>query len=281
MLTRRLAARVAVAGALLSAACSSTPAFSGWTAEQLFEHGEQAFAERDWDEARDAFEHVLLAFPGFGQVVQARFYLAQTFFEDEEFVSAVSEFTRIVQSYPDHERAGDAWMGLCRSYAAMSPNPQRDQQYTQQARTTCDNVAVDFRGTAVGDSAAAVAGQMFDKLAARAYGEAHFYFQRDIYESAELGFLQLLEEFPNTESAPLALARLIEIYEEWGWDEEREEHETRLLEEYPDSSPAQELARARPDSTAAASAGAEPPGWGARPSAGEPGGTPEWGPRCT
>ena len=231
----------------------------------MYAHGEEAFSEEDWGGARDAFEQLLLTYPGFAQVVEARSYLARAFYEDEQYVSAVSEFTRIVQAYPDHERTGDAWMGLCRSYAAMSPHPQRDQQYTRQARTTCENVASDFRGTAVGDSALAVAAQMFDKLAARAYGEAHFYFQRDIYESAELGFLQLLESFPNTQSAPLALARLIEIYEEWGWDEEREQHETRLLEEYPNSPAAQEVARAKPDSTAAAPAWPRPPGWAAPP----------------
>lgn len=270
---------VAATGAAAAVACSSTPAFSGWTAEQLYAHGEQAFAEQDWGEARDSFEHLLLTFPGFGQVVEARSYLAQAFFEDEQYVSAISEFTRIVQAYPDHESAGDAWMGLCRSYAAMSPHPQRDQQYTRQARTTCENVASDFRGTAVADSAMAVAGRMFDKLAARVYGEAQFYFQRDIYESAELGFLRLLELFPNTTSAPLALVRLIEIYDQWGWDEEREQYETQLLEDYPDSPEAREFARARPDSTAVRE-GVDSPSGEARPTAREPSHAPKWGSRC-
>lgn len=245
-----LAAALA-AGAAFSAACSSTPKFAGWTAEQLYEHGEQAFAEEDWGDAREAFEQVLLTFPGFAGIVDARYFLARSFFEDEEYVSAVAEFTRIVQAYPDHERADEAWMGLCRSYAAMSPHPQRDQQYTQQARTTCINVATDFRGTPTGDSAAAVARDMLDKLAARAYGEAHYYFQRDLYESAERGFMQLLDAFPTTASAPRAIARLIDIYEEWGWDEERAEQEERLLDEFPDSPEAQTVAeKAKPDSAA-------------------------------
>jgi len=246
----RWAARVRCPGLALvlaasiasAAACSSTPPFAGWTAEQLYARGEEAFAQEDWGDAREAFEHVLLTFPGFSGVVDARFFLARAFFEDEQYVSAVSEFTRIVQSYPDHERVGEAWMGLCRSYAAMSPHPQRDQGYTQQARTTCDNVAVDYRDTPAGDSAAVVAARMLDKLAARAFGEARFYFRRGLYEAAELGFLQVLETFPATTSAPLALARLIDIYEEWGWEEEREECEARLIEGYPDSPEARALA---------------------------------------
>lgn len=262
-LRRRGPAPFLAAAIASAAACASTPAFAGWTAEQLQAHGEQAFAEENWGDAREAFEHLLLTFPGFPGVVDARFHLARTFFEDEQYVSAVSEFTRIVQSYPDHERAGEAWMGLCRSYAAMSPHPQRDQGYTQQARTTCDNVAVDYRDTPAGDSAAVVAAQMLDKLAARAFGEAQFYFRRDLYHAAELGFLQVLEAFPGTTSAPLALARLIDIYAQWGWDEEREESETRLLEDYPDSPEAQALAeKGKPGAArgvAAAPAATEPP----------------------
>ena len=171
--------------------------------------------------------------------MDARHYLAQAFFRGDEFLSAVSEFTRIVQVYPDHDRSPEAWMGLCRSYAALSPHPQRDQQYTIQARTTCQNVANDFRGTPVGDSAVAVTTRMHTKLARKAYEEGHFYFQRDIFESAELIFLEVLEQFGQTTVAPTATLRLIEIYDEWGWQEQREEFTTRLLEQYPESPEAQ------------------------------------------
>lgn len=225
----------------LSAACSSTPAYTGWTPDQLYEHGEQAFGEGDWGEARRAFERLVLTFPGYERAVDARHYLAQAFFRDDEFLSAVSEFTRIVQVFPDHARSAEAWMGLCRSYAAMSPHPQRDQQYTLQARTTCQNVANDFRGQPAGDSASAVAAEMHAKLAEKAYGEGHFYFQRDIYESAELIFINLLDQYTRTPAAPKAAARLIEIYDEWGWDEQKADFTTRLLNQYPDSPEARAL----------------------------------------
>ncbi len=127
-------------------ACSSAPPYFGWTPDQLFQHGQTAFEQGDFGEAQRAFERLVLTFPGYEQVVEARHYLARSFYADDEFLSAVSEFTRIVQVYPDHQRTSEAWMGLCRSYAAMSPHPQRDQQYTIQAQTTCQNVADDFRG---------------------------------------------------------------------------------------------------------------------------------------
>lgn len=249
--------------ALIGTACSSAPPFAGWAAEQLFEHGQNAFEEEDWDEARRTFERLVLTFPGFDSAVAARHYLAGSFFADEEYLSAVSEYTRIVQVHPDDERAPEAWMGLCRSYAGLSPHPQRDQQYTAQARTTCQNVASDFPGTPVGDSAATIAFEMHDKLASKAYGEGYFYFQRDILESAELVFLDLVESYAGTDAAPQAMARLIDIYEEWGWTEQLEEFTARLRDTYPDSPEAQALDRAVASDTAASARSRGPPGGGA------------------
>lgn len=226
---------------LLGAACSSAPPYSGWTEIQLYEHGQRAFDAGDWGEARRAFERLVLAFPLFDQAVEARYYLARAFYEDGQYVSAVSEFTRIAQVFPDHERASDAWMGLCRSYAALSPHPQRDQQATVDARNTCRNVAADFVGTPIGDSAASVERQMTDKLGEQSFAIGSFYFRQDLYESAERVFTQLLIEYPRTAAAPRALVRLIEIYEDWGWEDDMEVHRTRLLEEYPDSPEARAL----------------------------------------
>ncbi len=260
MLSRSVAAGALMS--LLGVACASAPPYSGWTPEQLFEHGQRAFDEGDWSEARRAFERLVLTFPGFDQAVEARHYLARAFYADDEFLSAVSEFTRIVQVYPDHERTREAYLGLCRSYAAMSPHPQRDQQYTVQARTTCQNVAGDFQGMPAGDSAAVVALEMHAKLAEKSYGEGHFYFQRDILPSAELVFIALLDVFPDTEVAPKALARLIEIYQEWEWSEQEEEFKTRLLETYPESPEAKALEQAAASDTVSVVRSRAPPGPG-------------------
>lgn len=239
---RRIFGGLAVLGtACWAGACASAPPFAGWTADQLYEHGREAFAEEDWDEARRAMERLVLTFPAFDEVVDARHTLAQTFFAEEEYVSAVSEYTRIAQVYPDDARTPEAWMGLCRSYAALSPHPQRDQQYTLQARTTCRNVAADYGGDPIGDSARAVVLEMHGKLAEKAYGEGYFYFQRDILESAELIFLDLVDTFAETGVAPRAMARLIEIYEEWGWEEQQEDFTARLRELYPESPEAKAL----------------------------------------
>ena len=239
MLKRSIATGALVG--LLGAACSSAPPYSGWTPEQLYEHAQRAFEDGDWGEARRAFERLVLQFPLFDHAIDARYLMARSLYEDRDYIGAIAEFTRIVQVYPDHELAADAWMGLCRAYAAMSPHPQRDQGPTIQARINCNNVANDFEGTPIGDSAAAIRRSMEDKLAERAYGEGFHYFRHRILDSAELYFRNLLALYPNTDSAPRAMARLVEIYERWGWDDQREEMVARLLQTFPDSPEARAL----------------------------------------
>lgn len=213
---------------LLGAACSSAPPYSGWTAEQLYEHGQRALDEGDWGEARRAFERLVLTFPRFDHAVDARYYLAQATYQERDYLGAIAEFRRLVDVYPDHERATGAWMGLCRANAALSPHTQRDQAYTRQAQRTCANIARDLSGTPVGDSAAAVANQMNDELAQRIYDESFFYFRRKLFESAELGFLDVICFYPNSASAPRAVERLVDTYEEWRYDEPREEIRARF-----------------------------------------------------
>lgn len=239
MLTRSLAASALVG--LLGAACSSTPPYSGWTAEQLYEHGQRAFDDGDWGEARRAFERLVLTFPLFDHAVDARYLMAQAFYRDSDYIGAIAEFQRLVDVYPDHERANQAWMGLCRAQAALAPHPQRDQTPTMQAQRVCANVAGDFFGAPVGDSAATIARRMIDLLAERAYGEGLVYFRRNLYDSAELYFLDLLDLYPNSASAPKAIARLLQIYEAWGWDDEQEQYRNRLLDTFPESPEARAL----------------------------------------
>ncbi len=234
---------------LLGAACSSAPPYSGWTPEQLYEHGQRAFDEGDWGEARRAFERLVLTFPGFDQAVDARYMMAEATYRDSDYLGAISEFRRLVDLYPDHARADQAWMGLCRANASLSPHSQRDQTPTMQAQRICANVGGDFAGTEIGDSAAVIAGRMTDQLAERAYDVALFYFRRKLFDSAEIAFLDLLCLYPASTSAPEALERLIDTYEEWDYDEPVEQIRARLQRTCPSPPEARGLVLPAPGDT--------------------------------
>ncbi len=227
--------------ALSPVACVSGPRFGGMDEAQLHDRATQAFEEEDWDEAQAAADRLLFAFTSYEREVEIRFLLAETFMHKEEYLSASSEFQRLLDRFPGNPRADEASLGICRSYAELSPHPQRDQEFTLQAMSACQNVVADFPGTPVEVEAEEIWQRMNGKLGQAVFEEGEFYFRRNLWDSAILYFEDILDAFPGTPAAPNALLYLYRCYVEIGWDDRAEEAKERLLERYPDSEAATEI----------------------------------------
>lgn len=233
-----------IAGALSGAAisgCAGTSEFEGMTISEAFEAGMRRFEQEDWDAAIEAYEGVIFAAPSSEQAPLARWHLAESYYQKEEYVTAASQFTRFIERYPTHELAPEAALGVCRSIVELSPIVQRDQTDTRRAHTSCSAAASDYPDTEAGQRAAELADRMWAKLAEKLFLSGEFYFDRDLYDSAILYYEDVVENYPNTEAAPKALRRMYEAYQEIGYAEEAEETRARLLEEYPDSDAARAL----------------------------------------
>ena len=234
-----------VAGALLLGAilgaCASGSPYQGLSADQLFEIGAEKFDEGDWDEAVRAFERFIFAGPTNPRIVEARLYLARAYFNREDYITAASEFSRIIDRHPGDRLAPEASLGICRSYIALSPHIERDQSYTIQAFSACDNVLQDFPGHEVAVEAGKLRDQMRERLARKELTRGDFYFQRKMYNSGIIYYNGLLTQYPRTEAAAKALLRLYESYTAIGWEAEAEEARERLLRDFPDSEAAKQV----------------------------------------
>lgn len=234
-----------VAGALLlgalMGACASGSPYQGLSADELFERGAEAFGDEDWDEAVRAFERFIFAGTANPRIVEARLYLARAYFNREDYLTAVSEFTRIVDRNPGDRLAPEASLGICKSYVALSPHIERDQTYTLQAFNSCDNVIQDFPGNEVSIEAGQLRDQMRERLALKELSRGEFYFQRKMYNSGIIYFNGVLTQYPLTQAASEALFRLYQSYNAIGWETEAEEARARLLREFPDSEAAKKV----------------------------------------
>jgi outer membrane protein assembly factor BamD len=213
------------------------------TEDELYQVVLQAFDDEDWDRATFAAERLLFGFPAFDREVEVRFLLAESFTMKEEYLSAASEYQRMMDRFPGHPRAADAALGICRSNAALSPHPQRDQAYTLQAMTACENVVADFPGTPQEQEAEAVWQEMNARLGQSLFEQGEFYYRRKMWDSAIIYFEDVLDSFSGTPAAPDALLHLYRCFMEIGWDDRAEEARERLLERYPDSDAAREIVR--------------------------------------
>ena len=205
---------------------------------ELFSRAQAEYAEEDWGDAADVLERLVTTDPGFERAAEARLMLARAYFNDEKYITAQGEFTRFLERFPGHEEAPRAALGVCESYAALSPIPERDQQYTRQALLVCPNVARDYAAIApeVSEEAQRIANAMRAKLAQKLYLTAdNFYAYREWWDSAIIYYEMIVEEYADTEWAPRAIVGLMEAYQEIGYEDDVETWRQRLLNSYPDS----------------------------------------------
>ena len=136
-----------------------------------------------------------------------------------------------------------AALGICSCLVELSPDPQRDQGYTNEAMGICRNVVVDYAGTAQAKEAARKSNDMRLKLAEKEFQNADFYFRRKLYDSAIIYYEFVVRLYPETEWAPMALLQIFQSNKAIGYEDLAEDARKRLLELYPDS-PAATQARA-------------------------------------
>lgn len=216
-------------------ACGSSNPYQGMDDEQIYQAGLRKFEERDWNDAIRALDRYLAGAGTGERAPDARLLLAKAYFGKNDFLTARSEFQRFLDRYPSHEEAPSAALGMCTSLARLSPTPQRDQAYTNEALGVCRNVAADYSGTPAGQEAARLAGEMRLKLAEKDYLNADFYFRRKLHDSAIKYFEFVVESYADTEWAPKALLGIYLSNKAIGYDDLADEARERLLAEYPDS----------------------------------------------
>lgn len=215
--------------------CASSSEYEGLDSEELYAVGAREFEAGEWDKAIEVFERLVFADPTFAQLVETRMYLARAYYNKGEFITSVSEFTRVLDRNPGHALAPQASLGICQSFVAQSPHVQRDQTFTIQAWTACQNTVVDFRGTEVAAEAEELRGRMEERLAEKIFISGDFYYRRKLYHSGIIYFNDLLNQYPRGDWASQSLLRLYQSYVALEWDVEAEEVRERLLREFPES----------------------------------------------
>lgn len=225
----------------LLGACGGSNPYQGMEPEQLYMLGQQKYEERDWTDAIRALDRFLVSFGTHERVSDARLLLGHAYYGKGDYLTARSEYQRFLDRFSSHGSAPVAALGICRSLSALSPVPERDQSYTNEAIAICRNVVVDYGGTEEGREAATLANEMRMKLAEKEYLNAHFYFRRGLWDSAIKYFEFVVQSYPETEWAPRALLGIYRSNMAIGYEDLAEEARDRLLADYPDSPAAAEV----------------------------------------
>ncbi len=225
----------------LTLGCGSSNPYAGMQPEQLYQLGLTKYQERDWNDAIRVLDRLLISFGNSERAPDARFLLAEVYFAKGDYLTARSEYQRFLDRFAGNANAPRAAMGVCRSLGALSPKPQRDQTYTNEAIAICRNVVTDYGGTEQAREAAILANDLRLKLAEKEYLNADFYFRRNLWDSAIIYYEFVVQLYPESPWAPWALLGIYKSNMAIGYEDLADEAKDRLLAEYPDSPAAQEV----------------------------------------
>ena len=209
--------------------------------DELYRIGVDEFEREDYDDAIEALQRFLFQDPNHPKVDSAQYLIGESYFQQDQYLTAAAEFLRLAQNRPAGALADDARYRTCQAYYELSPRPELDQRYTQEAIDECRSVVLLYPTSPFAADANERIRELSDKLARKAYLNAQYYFKRKAYDSAIVYLEHLLEAYAGSAVEPEALLTLYRSYMNVGFVQEAEATRTRLLSQYPNTDAAHEL----------------------------------------
>jgi outer membrane protein assembly factor BamD len=161
--------------------------------DSLWAVAEKRFRMGSWAEAGEALERVNLEMlPTDPRRTRMHFLLAESLFQQGDYIQAAREFRHVSDDTPGDPLAPDALLRAGDSFAALWRRPELDPTYGQTAMSTYTEVTTRFPGTSA-------------------------------YDSAILYYRDVVATYPRTQAAPKALADLVKAYYKMGYYEDVKE----------------------------------------------------------
>lgn len=194
------------------------------------------FRRGDFRRAQVSFQRVMFELnPGQPEMAQARYYLAECYFQNGDRVQAASEFRKVADEFPNTEyaplallRAGDANLRLWR-------RAELDPTYGETALAIYQELAGRYPDTDAAARARPHVRRLENQFAEKTYKNGMFYLKRKAYDSAIIYFKDVIANFPNAQRAPDALMRLVDSYRAIGYTDELQETCAHLRRFYPNA----------------------------------------------
>lgn len=196
---------------ILIISCSSSKVTEIKSAEEMFKKGIELFNDNDLLEASKIFDIIKLQYPASQYADDAQYYLGEINFKKDEFILAAFNYNMLRRLYPNSEYARISMYKTALSYYNLSPDPERDQEYTLKAIDAFQEFQRAYPRDSLYEQAGIFIQELRTKLAEKNYNIANLY--RTIYSpNASIIYLDLIiDDFHDTRFYELAVLMKIEI----------------------------------------------------------------------
>lgn len=207
------------------------------------------FRRGDFREALVSFRQLTFELgPSRPELAEARYYLAESYFQTGERVEAAHHFRQVADQSPDSPYAPLALLRAGDSHLRLWRRPELDPSHGETALAIYQELAGRYPGSGATARAQLHIRQLRAWFADKAYKNGLFYLSRRAYDSAIIYFKEVIASYPEAPRAPDALLRLVDSYRAIGYRDELRETCEHLQRFYPQ---AQGLARSCPADSSA------------------------------
>ena len=200
---------ILVAAVFLLAACHhrhraprpvAEPEFLNLSKEQIFQKGEELYAQHKWARARNYFSHVYENFPNDPLGRRSLLRVADTYYQQGDAVNLVEaqyKYRDFINRYPGSDNADYAMLQIAMVSSKQMDKPDRDQQKTREAVEKFDDMIKAYPRSPLIADAQTRRAEAVDRLAKHEHIVARFYMKRKGWVSAMQRLNFLVDSYPN------------------------------------------------------------------------------------
>lgn len=214
--------------------CSSSFDTSNMAPEDRLNYAIKLYQQRDYQEAADEFQALILQYPGSSIVDDAQYYLGMSRFQRREYILAAFDFSRLIRNMSASEFLPLAQFMLAECYYQLSPNVNLDQTYSKKAIEEYQAFIDFFPLHEKVFEAETKMKELHNKLAQKEFNTARIYEKLEYFTASIKYYDNVMEVFHDTQFAPLALFNKIQILERRKQNDKALEEALKFIDKYPD-----------------------------------------------
>ncbi|MBI4419492.1 MAG: outer membrane protein assembly factor BamD [Gemmatimonadetes bacterium] len=204
------------------------------TPETLLEASKREFRRGHFSDARAGFQKVTFDVPGNDPLgAEARYYLAECYFAQRDYVEASRHLRRVADDYPDHALAPDALLRSGDALAAQWAQVELDPTTGEEALAVYRELTTRYAESRAAERARLRLQALADRFAEKEYRAGVFYFRVKAYDSAIIYLRSVAANYGESSVTPQALIKLVEAYRRINYSEELRETCAHLRQYYP------------------------------------------------
>jgi len=181
---------------LILAACGGNKnATQFMTSKEHFAYAMKYFKKKNYTKAQEEFSLITYKYSGSDVADDAQYYVAECNYLQKDYISAASEYDRLVSTFPKSEWVEESMYKLVLCYYELSPGFALDQKYTYDAMTAVQNYLDLYPQNPRKNEVDEKFKEIKTKLAKKEFESARIYRKISEYEAAIVYYDQVISDY--------------------------------------------------------------------------------------